>query len=117
MIDYLLKFPSKEDAVDFGLANGFVRLAGAEPVTTLATEAYAVAIIGEHQVPTGETATTPDGISYPRTAGDGQWWVLFRDLSENIPVPAAAAPFIVWSSASGEPRPTDDPSIPATFWA
>lgn len=48
--------------------------------------------------------------------GDGQWWVLFRDLP-GIPVPEGGEAFIHWSSTSGEPRPIDDPETPAAFWA
>jgi len=46
---------------------------------------------------------------------NGAWWVLFRDLV-GIPVPAGGEAFIHWSSASGDPRPTDE-SVPNIFWA
>jgi hypothetical protein len=97
MIDYLLKFPSREVAVQFGLANGFAVIDedGNEQIT-LASHEYALCIIGEHN-------------------GDGQWWVLFRDLV-GIPIPAGGEQFIAWSSASGEQRPTDE-STPNIFWA
>jgi hypothetical protein len=97
MIDYLLKFPSREAAVQFGLANGFATIdeVGKEQIT-LASHEYALCIVGEHN-------------------GDGQWWVLFRDLV-GISVPEGGEQFIAWSSTSGEQRPTDE-STPNIFWA
>jgi hypothetical protein len=97
MIDYLLKFPSREVAVQFGLANGFAVIDedGNEQIT-LASHEYALCVVGEHN-------------------GDGQWWVLFRDLV-GIPIPAGGEQFIAWSSDSGEQRPTDE-STPNIFWA
>jgi hypothetical protein len=96
MTDYLLKFPSRATAVQFGLANGFAVIddEGNEQIT-LASHEYALHIIGEHQ--------------------GSDWWVLFRDLV-GIPIPAGGEQFIAWSSASGEQRPTDE-STPNIFWA
>jgi hypothetical protein len=96
MTDYLLKFPSRATAVQFGLANGFAVIddEGNEQIA-LASHEYALHIIGEHQ--------------------GSDWWVLFRDLV-GIPIPAGGEQFIAWSSASGEQRPTDE-STPNIFWA
>jgi hypothetical protein len=95
--DYLLKFPDRATAVQFGLANGFAVIDedGNEQIT-LASHEYALCIIGEHN-------------------GDGQWWVLFRDLV-GIPIPEGGEQFIVWSSTSSDPRPTDE-SVPNIFWS
>jgi hypothetical protein len=78
MIDYLLKFPSKAVAEQFGIANGFAVDNGGVVETTLATHMYAMHVIGEHD-------------------GDGQWWLLFRDLV-GIPIPDGGEQFIHWSS-------------------
>jgi hypothetical protein len=96
MTDYLLKFPSREVAVQFGLANGFAVIddEGNEQIT-LASHEYALCIIGEHN--------------------GSDWWVLFRDLV-GIPIPAGGEQFIFWASSSGEQRPTDE-SVPNIFWA
>jgi hypothetical protein len=96
MRDYILKFPSKAIAEQFGIANGFASEQEGEIVSNLASHTHALAVIGEHE-------------------GDGQWWVLFRDLV-GIPVPPEAEQFIVWTSESGEPRPADE-STPNLFWA
>jgi hypothetical protein len=95
--DYLLKFPDRTTAVMFGLANGFATIDedGNEQIT-LASHEYALHVIGEHN-------------------GDGQWWVLFRDLV-GIPIPEGGEQFIYWASTSGEQRPTDE-SVPNIFWA
>lgn len=96
MIDYLLKFTSKQAAEQFGLAHGFASEVDGEVVSSIASHEHALHVIGEHD-------------------GDWQWWVLFRDLV-GIPVPDGAEQFIHWSSASGDPKPTDE-STPQTFWA
>ena len=94
--DYLLKFPDRTTAVQFGLANGFATIDedGSEQIT-LASHEYALHIIGEHQ--------------------GSDWWVLFRDLV-GIPIPEGGEQFIFWASDSGEQRPTDE-STPNIFWA
>jgi hypothetical protein len=96
MTDYLLKFPSREAAVQFGLANGFAVIDedGNEQIT-LASHEYALCIVGEHN--------------------GSDWWVLFRDLV-GIPIPEGGEQFIFWASSSGEQRPTDE-SVPNIFWA
>ena len=97
MIDYILKFPSKEVAVQFGIDNGFTTIdENGEPQSTLASHEHALCVIGEHN-------------------GDGQWWVLFRDLV-GIPIPEGSEQYIHWTSASEETRPTDD-ATPNIFWA
>jgi hypothetical protein len=96
MIDYILRFPSKEVAEQFGIANGFVVTdEGGEPRSTLASHTHAMHVIGEHN--------------------GADWWVLFRDI-EGIPIPEGAEQFLFWSSASGEPRPVSD-DVPSVWWA
>ena len=106
MIDYLLKFPSKAIAEQFGIASGYAVDNEGVIETTLATHQYALHEIGEH-----------NGKDY---------WVLFRDLV-GIPVPEGADQFIFWSSTwtvtdeDGNeipvPRPEDQPDVPNIFWA
>ena len=95
MIDYLLKFPSKAIAEQFGIASGYAVDTDGVIETTLATHQYALHEIGEH-----------NGKDY---------WVLFRDLV-GLPVPEGADQFIFWSSTSAEPRPISE-EIPSVFWA
>jgi hypothetical protein len=107
MIDYILKFPSKEVAVQFGIDNGFTTIdENGEPQSSLASHEHALCVIGEHN-------------------GDGQWWVLFRDLV-GIPIPEGGEQFIHWASTqttideNGEtvpmPRPTSE-DTPNVWWA
>jgi len=107
MIDYLLKFPDRNAALQFGLSNGFAAIneAGEEEIT-LASHEYALHIIGEHN--------------------GADWWVLFRDLV-GIPIPEGGDQFIIWASnqtiiddAGSEisiPRPEFNPDIPSIFWS
>jgi len=109
MIDYLLKFPSKEVAEQFGIANGFAQFDEVSGLvfSFLASHTHALCEIGEHN-------------------GDGNFWVLFRDLV-GIPVPEGGEQFIYWASdfvvqddAGNDvpvPRPIDDPNVPNIFWA
>ena len=108
MIDYLLKFQSKAIAEQFGIANGFAAVnENGEVQSSLASHTHALHVIGEHN-------------------GDGQYWVLFRDLV-GIPIPAGGEQFIYWSSdwtvtddAGSEisiPRPEFNPDVPNIFWA
>ena len=125
MIDYLLKFPDRETANQYGLAAGYTSLDGEGfAITSTSSRDYALCVIGEHYVATGETITDADGVQYDETESDGCCWVLFRDLADKI-TPESATPYIVWSSSmttgSGAnmvavPRPTDD-SVPNRFWA
>lgn len=107
MIDYILKFPSKSVAEQFGIANGFaVANEDGSVETTLASHEHALHIIGEHNA--------------------SDYWVLFRDLV-GIPVPEDADQFIYWASTwtvtdedGAEipvPRPEDNPDTPNVFWA
>ena len=106
MIDYLLKFPSKAVAEQFGIASGYAVDNEGVIETTLATHQYALHEIGEH-----------NGADY---------WMLFRDLV-GLPVPEGADQFIFWSSTwtvtdeDGNeipvPRPEDQPDVPNIFWA
>jgi hypothetical protein len=106
MIDYILKFPSKAIAEQFGIASGYAVEVEGIIETTLATHEYALHEIGEH-----------NGTDF---------WVLFRDLV-GIPIPEGADQFIYWSSdwtveddAGSEisiPRPEFNPDVPNVFWA
>lgn len=97
MIDYLLRFPSKQVAEQFGIANGFASTDGDGLVqSTLASHTHALCVIGEHN-------------------GDGQYWVLFRDLV-GVPIPAGGEQFIFWASTSAEQRPISN-DVPGIFWA
>ena len=97
MIDYLLKFPSKSIAEQFGIAHGFASVdKNGVIITVFASHEYALHEIGEHN--------------------GKDFWVLFRDLV-GIPVPAEAEQFIIWASSSDTQRPTEDADIPNVFWA
>jgi hypothetical protein len=107
MIDFILRFPSKQVAEQFGLANGFAQQDGdGEIVSNLASHEHALCVIGEHN--------------------GSDWWVLFRDLV-GIPIPEGGEQFIYWASdwmVLGEDgqeipidRPVDDPNIPDIWWA
>lgn len=117
MIDYILKFPSKEVAVQFGIDNGFTTIdENGEPQSSLASHEHALCVIGEHF--TGGDENTP-------ATSDGQWWVFFRDLV-GIPIPEGGEQFIHWVSTqttideNGEtvpmPRPTSE-DTPNVWWA
>jgi len=107
MSDYLLKFPSKEVATQFGLANGFATTdQNSEVQSSLASHEHALCVIGEHN-------------------RDGQWWVLFRDLV-GIPIPSGAEKYIHWASTqttideNGETIPMPKPiseDTPNVWWA
>jgi hypothetical protein len=117
MIDYILRFPSKSIAEQFGIASGYAVDNEGVIETTLATHQYALHEIGEHFV--GGDEETP-------ATGDGQYWVLFRDLV-GLQVPEGADPFVFWSSTwtvtdeDGNeipvPRPEGQPDVPNIFWA
>jgi hypothetical protein len=121
MIDYILKFPSKEVAEQFGIANGFAAPDEDGVIqSTLASHTHAMCVVGEHSIP------QPDIDGEPQPAiGDGQWWVLFRDLV-GIPIPEGGDLYIYWSSdwtvedeAGNDikiPRPESE-DVPNVFWA
>jgi hypothetical protein len=107
MTDYLLKFPSKQVAEQFGIANGFAKVDDEGIIQTfLASHTHALHEIGAH-----------NGSDY---------WVLFRDLV-GIPIPDGGDQFIYWASdwsviddAGSEvsiPRPEFNPDVPNIFWA
>jgi len=108
MTDYILKFPSKQVAEQFGLVNGFAQQdTDGIIVSTLASHEHALYEVGEHN-------------------SDGQYWVLFRDLID-IPIPDGGEAFVYWSSSqrvideNGEetpiPRPFNNPDVPKVWWA
>jgi hypothetical protein len=95
MIDYILRFPSKSIAEQFGIASGYAVDNEGVIETTLATHEYALHEIGEHN--------------------GADWWVLFRDLV-GIPIPEGGEQFIYWASTSDVPRPISD-DVPNIWWA
>jgi hypothetical protein len=105
MIDYLLKFPSKSAAEQFGVASGFASdNEDGEVQSNLASHAHAMCVVGDYQ---------------------GAWWVLFRDLV-GIPIPEGGEQFIYWASdftvddEDGNPVPVPRPisdDVPNIFWA
>ena len=104
MIDYLLKFPSKSAAEQFGIANGFASEVDGEVVSNIASHEHALHVVGDY---------------------NGAWWVLFRDLA-GIPVPDGAEQFIYWASdftvddEDGNPVPVPRPisdDVPNIWWA
>ena len=128
MIDYLLKFPSKDIAERFGISNGFAYVDedSGKVISSMASEVHALYEIGEHFIPTGKTYSNEFGTESPELKRDGQYWVLFRDLI-GMPIPNGAEQFIYWSSdwkviddAGDEiqvPRPEFNPDVPSVFWA
>ena len=107
MIDYLLKFPSKSIAEQFGIANGFAQVDDEGNIqTSLVSHTHALHEIGAHN--------------------ESDYWVLFRDLV-GIPIPDGGDQFIYWASdmtviddAGSEipiPRPEFNPDVPNVFWA
>ena len=104
MTDYILKFPSKSAAEQFGIASGFASEVDGEVVSNIASHEHALHVVGDY---------------------DGAWWVLFRDLV-GIPIPDGAEQFIYWASdftvddEDGNlvpvPRPISD-DVPNIWWA
>ena len=95
MTDYILNFPSKAIAEQFGIANGFSSPdENGEVQSSLASHEHALCVVGEFA---------------------DAWWVLFRDLV-GIPIPEGGEQFIYWTSSSGEPRPISD-NVPNIWWA
>ena len=119
MRDFLLRFDSKEQAVDFALENGYatndVDDEGNEVFQPLLEgEQYSYVIIGENISPSGETETlrdeNGDEWEQPIMVSDNKHWILFRSLDESIDT-TIAEDYIVWDSESGDPRPEDAPRI------
>lgn len=108
MIDYILCFPNKQIAEQFSISNGFAVFDNeSKTISPLLEIDYSICEVGEHN-------------------GDGQYWVLFRDLV-GIPIPAGGDQFIYWSSEwtvldedgneTAIPRPVNDPNVPNIWWA
>ena len=102
MIDYLLKFDSKEQAVEFAEEYGFTSVAREEGELHIIEQGddYVFTVIGEHWTETGETETFRDetGTEYehPIMVSDEAWWILFRDMADRDLSPAED--FVVWHS-------------------
>ena len=110
MIDYLLKFDTKNMAIVFAEQMGFTTTEdegnGIEVTLPLSqSENHVYTVIGEHFVDTGKTETIRDetGMEWdqPVMKGDGNHWVLFRDIKGDMDA-EPAEDFIVWSSAMTE---------------
>ena len=104
MQDFILRFPSKTAAEEFGVASGFASEVDGEVVSNIASHEHALHVVGDY---------------------DGAWWVLFRDLV-GIPVPDGAEQFIYWASdftvddEDGNPIPVPRPisdDVPNIWWA
>lgn len=112
MIDSLLCFSSREQAIQVGAALGFTKIDAetGEASTTQATLDMAICIIGQHFVPQPNDA---EGNPVP-PVGDSKYWVMVRYMKnvEDLPPGAwdAIQPYIV------VPDP-EDPTIPKQTWA
>ena len=104
MQDYILRFPSKSAAEQFGIASGFASEVDGEVVSSLASHEHAMCVVGDY---------------------NGAWWVLFRDLV-GIPIPDGGEQFIYWASdftvddEDGKPVPVPRPisdDVPNIWWA
>ena len=104
MIDYILRFPSKLAAEQFGIASGFASEVDGEVVSNLASHEHAMCVVGDF---------------------NGAWWVLFRDLV-GIEIPDGGEQFIYWASdftvddEDGNPIPVPRPisdDVPNIWWA
>ena len=103
-VDYILKFPRKSAAEQFGIASGFASDVDGEVVSNIASHEHALHVVGDY---------------------NGAWWVLFRDLV-GIPVPDGADQYIYWASnftvddEDGNPVPVPKPisdDVPNIWWA
>jgi hypothetical protein len=110
MIDYLLKFNTKQEAIVFAEQMGFttdVEDGNGIEVTIPMTQSdtHVFTVIGEHIMPTGETETIVDetGMEWqsPITVSDGKHWVLFRDVKGDMDS-EPAEDFIEWASDQTE---------------
>jgi len=102
--DFLLRFPSKSAAEQFGIASGFASEVDGEVQSNLASHEHAMCVVGDYE---------------------GAWWVLFRDLV-GIPIPEGGEQFIYWASdftvddEDGNPVPVPRPisdDVPNIWWA
>lgn len=94
MIDYLLRFDSKEQAVSFGLSNGFVIVVDGVALPVMEQRHIcALSSIGEWE-------------------GDGKWWILFRD-AVGIEILPEWKQFIAWKTSDG----TKPESVPQVSWS
>ena len=116
MIDYLLKFSSKEVFVEFCISIGLaIKNSQDEWIVLASTHDYCLLEIGEHQRPTGKMIVDQDGTEYAEKLGDGNYWVLYRDFAGTQTL--GNNEFIFWSSNSGIERPVDESIAPTIFWA
>ena len=105
MIDYLLKFNTKQEAIVFAEQMGFTTtIEEGEVEVTIPlpqSDTHVFTVIGEHFMPTGKTETMRDetGMEWetPKMKGDKKHWVLFRDIKGDID-PEPAEDFIEWHS-------------------
>ena len=105
MIDYLLKFDSKAQAVTFAEQMGFTTEVEEEDIEITVpipqSEDHVYTVIGEYFEDTGKTETIRDetGMEWeqPIMKGDGKHWVLFRDIKGDMDA-EPAEDFIVWHS-------------------
>ena len=93
MTEYLLKFDSPEEAMEFALNNGYASEEKDEDGNVVRTPLlqsaeYVYTIIGEHFVPTSKKG---------EKKSDGKHWVLFRDLVDKLD-PTPAKPYMEWAS-------------------
>ena len=110
MTDLFLKFPSRQTAIDVGVALGYTTVdpESGEAFTTSATLSLAVHVIGELMLPTGETATGAFGEPVPVLQGDGNWWIMVRILDQT-PIPPEVQQYVVWPD-------DNDPLQPKNRW-
>ena len=104
MIDYLLKFKNKDQAVKFADDNGFTSVVeeeGGEKINIIEQgDGYVFTVIGEHWTDTGKTKKIKDGdieLEQPVMKSDKKHWVLFRDVNGDMD-PDIAKKFVVWHS-------------------
>lgn len=106
MTDLFLKFPSREVAVQIGIALGYTTINAetGEPETTPATLSMAIHVIGELMLPTGETTIGDGGQEIPVLAGDGNWWVMVRILDQT-PIPPEVQPYVIVPDEADQTQP------------
>jgi hypothetical protein len=91
MTDYLLCFPDRDTAIQFGLANGFLEMLDGVPVPSFdKQQVCSIYPIGDWNE-------------------DGKWWILFRDAI-GIVVQPAWEQYIFWRTSDG-PQPESGPQV------